>query len=100
MTMSSRPKRWQQALDAIEEAVADEIDGADFEGITEEYQEWLDNTPENLCDSPTAEKLQETVDVADEVRDALEGFNDALASLKDTLNMALEVDLPRGFGRD
>jgi hypothetical protein len=98
--MASRPKRWQQALDAIEEAIGSEVDGADFEGIADEYQEWLDGTPENLWGSPTTDKLEEVTGVADEVKDALEGFNDALASLKDTLNMALEVDLPRGFGRD
>jgi hypothetical protein len=42
------------------------------------YQEWLDNLPEALQDSPMAEKLQAVCDLdLDE----------------------LDVDLPRGFGR-
>lgn len=44
-----------------------------------EYQEWLDNLPESLQDSTLAEKLQTVCDLdIDE----------------------LDVDLPRGFGRD
>lgn len=44
-----------------------------------EYQEWLDNLPDSLQDSTLAEKLQTVCDIdLDE----------------------LDVDLPRGFGRD
>jgi len=44
-----------------------------------EYQEWFDNLPESLQDSTLAEKLQGVCDLdIDE----------------------LDVDLPRGFGRD
>lgn len=44
-----------------------------------EYQEWLDNLPESLEDSTLAEKLQAVCDIdLDE----------------------LDVDLPKGFGRD
>jgi hypothetical protein len=44
-----------------------------------EYQAWLDNLPENLQDSPLAEKLE------------------AVCALD---LEELEVDLPLGFGRD
>lgn len=44
-----------------------------------EYQEWLDNLPESLQDTALAEKLQAVCDIdLDE----------------------LDVDLPKGFGRD
>jgi hypothetical protein len=44
-----------------------------------EYQDWLDNLPESLQDSALADKLQAVCDLdLDE----------------------LDVDLPRGFGRD
>lgn len=44
-----------------------------------EYQEWLDNLPESLHDSTLAEKLQTVCELdIDE----------------------LDIDLPRGFGRD
>jgi hypothetical protein len=47
--------------------------------LQEEYREWLDNLPETLQDSPLAEKLEAVC----------------------TLDLdELEVDLPRGFGRD
>ncbi len=44
-----------------------------------DYQQWLDGLPESLADTPTADALRTVceLDVA-----------------------ALEVDLPRGFGRD
>ena len=47
--------------------------------LQEEYQEWLDNLPENLQSTPLAEKLEEVCSLD------LEQF---------------DVDLPRGFGRD
>jgi hypothetical protein len=62
----SRPQRWRAALDELRE-------------LQEEYQSWLDNLPESLQDSPTAEMLETICSIdLDE----------------------LDVDLPRGFGRD
>jgi hypothetical protein len=47
--------------------------------LQEEYQAWLDNLPESLQSSALAEKLEEVC----------------------TLDLdALDIDLPRGFGRD
>jgi hypothetical protein len=47
--------------------------------LQEEYQEWLDNLPENLQSTALAEKLDEVCPLDLE---------------------QLDVDLPRGFGRD
>jgi hypothetical protein len=47
--------------------------------IQSEYQAWLDNLPESLQDSALAEKLQEVCDLDLE---------------------PLDIELPRGFGRD
>jgi hypothetical protein len=62
----SRPQRWKVALDELRALQAD-------------YQSWLDNLPESLQGSPTAEML-ETICALD---------------LDE-----LDVELPRGFGRD
>jgi hypothetical protein len=44
-----------------------------------DYQQWLDGLPESLADTPTA---------------------DALRTVCELDVSSLEVDLPRGFGRD
>ena len=62
----SRPQRWRDAVETLRE-------------LQEEYQEWLDNLPENLQSTALAEKLDEVC----------------------SLDLdQLDVDLPRGFGRD
>jgi hypothetical protein len=63
----SRPQRWAEAV-------------ATLRALQEEYQCWLDNLPENLQDSPLAEKLQAICDL----------------DLEDLES----VDVPLGFGRD
>jgi hypothetical protein len=55
--------------------------------VQEEYQEWLDNLPEGLDQSPVAEKLEAVTEL--EIEDA-EGM----------LEEASGIDLPLGFGRD
>ena len=62
----TRPARWAAAL-------------AELRALQGEYEEWLDNLPESLAESRTAELLEEVRDVDLD---------------------ALDVDLPRGFGRD
>ena len=52
---------------------------AEFRTLQEEYQAWRDGLPEGLADSRTAELLEGVCDVDLD---------------------ALDVDLPRGFGRD
>ena len=77
----SRPKRWAKAIEAVREAAQN------LEDIRDEYQEWRDNLPENLECSPTAEKLDEVIEFdIDQIRDALDE--------------AENLELPRGFGRD
>ena len=62
----SRPQRWAAAVETLRDLQA-------------EYQEWFDNLPDALHDSPVAEKLEEVC----------------------ALDLdALDIDLPRGFGRD
>lgn len=66
----TRPARLRQVLGQVEALMVD-------------YQAKLENLPESLQESSTAEKLQETVDALEDVRDRLEG-----------------IDPPRWFGRD
>lgn len=52
---------------------------AELLGLQADYQQWLDGLPESLADSSTA---------------------DALRTVCELNVSALDVDLPRGFGRD
>ena len=52
---------------------------AELVELQADYQQWLDGLPESLADTPTAEALRAVCDL-----DLSE----------------LEIDLPRGFGRD
>ena len=62
----SRPQRWADAVDTLRQ-------------LQEEYQDWLDNLPENLDGSVLQEKLETVCDLdIDE----------------------LDIELPLGFGRD
>jgi len=63
----SRADRWEAAVEELRE-------------LQQEYQEWLDNTPENLQMTPLAEKLE------------------AITSI-DLTELEI-VDFPLGFGRD
>ncbi len=76
-----RAARWLDAAEAAEAAVNT------LQAIQEEYQEWLDSMPENLADSPVAEKLNTICDLD-------------LDSAIETLSEAVGADLPLGFGRD
>lgn len=91
----SRPKRWtkacEQANDALgklEEALQEL---ADLQG---EYQEWLDNLPENLQSGALAEKLQAVCDMD------FEGAEGTRSEISDIISDAESTELPQGFGRD
>jgi len=84
----SRPKRWAAAIAALQA-----VDPGEFESLKDEYQEWRDNLPENLDDSPVAEKLDATIEAAEMVIDAI-------GELSSALQEAEGADLPLGFGRD
>lgn len=65
----SRPERWADAVQTL----ADMLD---------RFQEWRDNLPSSLADSPTAEALDAVLDLRGHVEDLQ------------------AVQLPKGFGRD
>lgn len=67
----------QRAVDALEEAIS----------IQEEYSDWKDNVADNFQSGAMYEKLEAVCDID------LEGA-------KDTLEEAMGLDLPLGFGRD
>lgn len=77
----SRPARWADAASRAVSALEE------LEGLQAEYQEWIDNLPENMQSGATAEKLQSIVDLD-------------ITGAKDTAEEAGNVELPRGFGRD
>ena len=102
----SRTARWQNAVDEarnqfqqVQDASTDVANALEalFE-IQQEYQEWLDNLPENLESSALGEKLQAVVDIdIESIKD------DPLSdwpSLESTLDEAESIELPQGFGRD
>ncbi len=55
----------------------------DLNELVNEYIEWSEGMPENLEDSPTAQKLLDTIDTMENAIADLEG-----------------LDLPLGFGND
>jgi hypothetical protein len=65
----SRPERWADAVQTL----ADMLD---------QFQEWRDNLPSSLEDSPTAEAL------------------DAVLELRGHVEDLQTIQLPKGFGRD
>ena len=78
---ASRAARWLDAIGTARQGL-DEL-----RALQEEYQDWRDNLPENLDQSPTAEKLDAVLDL--DIEGALS-----------TVEEAEGCDLPRGFGRD
>ena len=88
----SRPARWQEAVNAIGSAM-DQVQSAieDLRNVQSEYQDWLDNLPENLQSSPVGDKLQAIVDI---------DLDSATSELENLISEAENVDFPQGFGRD
>lgn len=90
--MSSRPKRWANALANAQTAV-EELEGAfnELQELKDEYQDWQDNLPENLQQSALGEKL--------EAISCLE-FEHSIDEVKGQIDEAEACELPLGFGRD
>lgn len=69
----------------------------EFRDLKGEYEEWKEGLPENLQEGPTAELLDNLIELADNQCDEWETCRDAIESAIEELGAA---DLPRGFGRD
>lgn len=97
---NSRPARWADACGqilAVKSKIEDmqsELESAieDLKGVQEEYQEWMDNLPENLQSTALYEKLSEVCNLDLDV--------ELDFSVLDVFDEADAIDLPRGFGRD
>lgn len=65
--------------------IAEEIDNqrANIEELIEELQETLDNIPENLNTSPTAEQLEQDIYDLEEFKDTIENALMDIESLHD-----------------
>lgn len=89
---NSRPARWAAATSKAEAAVED-LKAAlqDLDDLKWEYQEWLDNLPENLQSSGLSEKLNTICDLE---------FEGAADEVDNLIQEAVSADLPLGFGRD
>ena len=77
----SRAQRWADAVGNAMTAL-DEL-----RDIQSEYQDWMDNLPENLETSPVGEKLTQVCDLD-------------IDGAYRTVEEADSADLPIGFGRD
>jgi hypothetical protein len=100
----SRVDRWSDAcartrggIDKMQEAFDEHVRPGleDLIELQSEYQDWLDNLPENLQQSAVGEKLQAICD--------LQLDHCAIEDLDDVVNAIDEaegIDLPRGFGKD
>jgi hypothetical protein len=102
----SRSARWATAVAEAKDqfqAVQDAASGLGdamqaIHDVQQEYQDWLDNLPENLENSALGEKLTAVCDID------IESLTDDPLSdwpqLESTLEEAEGADLPMGFGRD
>lgn len=127
----SRPKRWEHSvssakalleeyknkLDYVNDTINSYVDELnemagqvnvaleDLQSVQSEYEDWQLNLPENLVDSPTAQKLEEVmnIDLALEIAE-IEfeefGIDTCHEDVETVLEEAESVELPRGFGRD
>lgn len=102
----SRSKRWMDAagearaaLDEVNSAIAkfEEATG-ELRSVQEEYQEWLENLPENLQQSPSGEKLQAISEL--DIESLAESLTSAVSEAEGVIDEAEGIDLPMGFGRD
>ena len=102
----SRPKQWAAAVSACEAALSNleeahaalEAAAADLRSVQEEYENWKDNLPENLANSPLAEKLDAVCEL--QIEDIASNVESAVSEARDVISEAEGIDLPQGFGRD
>lgn len=91
----SRPKRWSEAVALIQEG------HQMLTELQEEYQEWLDNLPENLQGSNLADKLEQVVGTdLESLESAKDDIEQAIGEIEMAIGEVEGVDLPLGFGRD
>jgi DNA repair exonuclease SbcCD ATPase subunit len=88
----SRADRWSEACSTARTAV-ESLQSAleELKAVQEEYQEWLDNLPENMQGSAMGEKLEAVCGLS------IDGAADEVSSL---VEEAEGAELPLGFGRD
>lgn len=84
----SRADRWSAAAAKASEA-KDALDAAlsELRDVQSEYQDWMDNLPENLQSSALGEKLQAVCDL--DLEPDFSGIEEAES-----------LELPQGWGRD
>ena len=90
------------AIENVKEKFADVVTSVEtVKEVQGEYQEWLDNLPEGLRQSPTAEKLEEitNLDFESISEDAID-FDSVISEVDEILAEAEQVDFPLGFARD
>ena len=78
----SRPQRWQNAINLINNGFSE------LQALRDEYTDWKDNLPENLQSSALYEKLEAIAD-GQEIDD-----------LEQIISDIEGLELPKGFGRD
>jgi len=102
----SKASRWgeavaecQAAIEAIRELQSDLNHAlAHLYDVQQEYQDWLDNMPESMTSSATAEKLQEVCEL--DIESYMDEPLDNWSEVENVVSEAEGTDLPMGFGRD
>jgi hypothetical protein len=102
----SKAARWAEAVAECQSAMEDirllqtNLNTAltSLYDVQQEYQDWLDNMPESMSSSATAEKLQEVCEL--DIESYMDEPLDNWSEVENTVSEAEGVDLPMGFGRD
>ena len=100
----SRAQRWSDAVGNAKDAISMILRGCtdleaaveEITGVQEEYEEWKDNMPENLANSPLGEKLEAVCGLDFDFG----AIQTAAEDGEGVLDEAESIDLPQGFGRD
>lgn len=91
----SRPQLWAQAAARADGALGEALEALqELVDLRSGYEEWKDNLPENLQQSPLGEKLEAVCDLD------LDQLYSEVEQAQSIVQEACEVDLPLGFGRD
>ena len=91
MGYESRPKRFAKIVEDLQTNISLLTE------LKDEYEQWRDSMPENLENSPTGMKLEDTVNILETAIDTL----DNLINESENATSELECcELPMGFGND
>jgi chromosome segregation ATPase len=94
---------YRSALDELHESLSHIEDAlSNLQEIRSEYEQWYDNLPDGLKESPVGEKLSilNEIDLQHDVPELSEPEEPDFSYIENAAQEILDAELPLGFGRD